>query len=122
MRFSQPKAPRWILSPEQPIPARRCCRQLNRPLGKLPSATPMVSTPALQKVLAVSCAGSYGSRWGYHRNEIVEEYETPFIAQDAFEQLPEAIIAAQSWEVDIVSGATVTSRAIMAAVEDALTE
>jgi uncharacterized protein with FMN-binding domain len=54
--------------------------------------------------------------------EIVEEYETPFIAQDAFEQLPEAIIAAQSWEVDIVSGATVTSKAIMAAVEDALTE
>lgn len=53
--------------------------------------------------------------------EILENSETPFIAGNAFEQLPGAIIAAQSWEVDVVSGATYTSKAVLSAVEDALT-
>jgi len=48
--------------------------------------------------------------------------ETPFIAKNAIEQIPEAIIMAQSWEVDVVSGATITSNAIKSAVEEALTE
>ena len=50
---------------------------------------------------------------------IGENSETPFIAGNAFEQLPAAIIAAQG-PVDVVSGATVTSKAILAAVEDAI--
>ncbi|HBG09754.1 MAG TPA: FMN-binding protein, partial [Firmicutes bacterium] len=53
---------------------------------------------------------------------VLENSETPFIAENAFKQVPEAIVANQSWEVDVVSGATVTSKAIMAAVEAALTE
>lgn len=52
---------------------------------------------------------------------VLENDETPFIAKDALVKIPEAIVAAQSWEVDILSGATVTSKAIMAAVEAALT-
>ncbi len=52
--------------------------------------------------------------------EVSEESETPFIASNAFAQIPGAIVAAQSWDVEIVSGATVTSKALMAAVEDAL--
>lgn len=52
---------------------------------------------------------------------VLEQDETPFIAKNALEQIPEAIVAAQSWDVDGVSGATVTSEAIKAAVEAALT-
>lgn len=52
---------------------------------------------------------------------VTENSETPFIAGDALEQIPSAIVASQSWDVDVASGATVTSKAIMAAVEDALT-
>ncbi len=53
--------------------------------------------------------------------EILEQDETPFIAKAALEKIPTAIVEAQSWDVDGVSGATVTSEAIKAAVEDALT-
>lgn len=53
--------------------------------------------------------------------EIVSESETPFIAGDALQQIPGAIVDNQSWDVNIVSGATVTSQAIMEAVETALT-
>lgn len=53
---------------------------------------------------------------------VIEDQETPFIAGNAFEQLPAAMIAAQSWDVEIVSGATVTSEAMKQAVEKALTE
>ena len=52
---------------------------------------------------------------------VVESEETPFIADGAFEALFPAIIEAQG-PVDAFSGATVTSGAIMGALEDALTE
>ncbi|NLL48780.1 MAG: FMN-binding protein, partial [Firmicutes bacterium] len=51
---------------------------------------------------------------------IGDNSETPFIAGNAFKALPSAIIEAQG-PVDVVSGATVTSKAILSAVEDALT-
>ena len=46
--------------------------------------------------------------------------ETPGIGTNAIEKLPSAIIDADSAEVDVVSGATVTSTAILNAVKDAL--
>lgn len=46
--------------------------------------------------------------------------ETPGISDPAMEQIPAAIVAAQSTEVEAVAGATVTSEAIKAAVEAAL--
>ena len=51
---------------------------------------------------------------------VVEQAETPFIAKKALKEIPAQIVATQTWEVDAVSGATVTSEAIMKAVEDAL--
>lgn len=51
---------------------------------------------------------------------VVENSETPAIAGDALEQIPQAIVDANSTEVDAVSGATVTSMAIMSAVNNAL--
>jgi uncharacterized protein with FMN-binding domain len=51
---------------------------------------------------------------------ILSHSETPMLSDAAFNNVPAAIIAAQSTQVDAVSGATVTSKAIMAAVNDAL--
>ena len=47
-------------------------------------------------------------------------YETPGISTPAFENIPAAIVAAGHPDVDVVSGATVTSRAIINAVKNAL--
>lgn len=48
--------------------------------------------------------------------------ETQGIGSKAVEQLPEAILNAQSAEVDGVSGATITSKAIQTAIAQALAE
>lgn len=52
--------------------------------------------------------------------EILEQSETPSIAGDAIVSIPAAIAEKGTLDVDIVSGATITSKAIIAAVEDAL--
>ena len=50
---------------------------------------------------------------------VKEQAETDFIAEPAIEQIPAAIVEAQSFDADVVSGATVTSKAIIAAAQDA---
>ena len=52
--------------------------------------------------------------------EVVEHKETAGISDPAIANIPNAIIAAQSVEVDHVSGATLTSKAIKSAVANAL--
>ena len=53
--------------------------------------------------------------------EVGENSETAGIGTKAIEQLPEAIVAANGTDgVDAVAGATVTSKAIFSAVNDAL--
>lgn len=54
--------------------------------------------------------------------EIVKHSETPGISDGAREQVPAAIVKANSTEVDNVSGASITSRAIKDAVDDALSQ
>ncbi len=51
---------------------------------------------------------------------VTAQNETPTIAAPALEQIPAAIVANQSLVVDTVAGATVTSKAILAATEAAL--
>ena len=51
---------------------------------------------------------------------VTSQNETPDIAATALEQIPAAIVEQQSLVVDTVSGATVTSKAILAATEAAL--
>ena len=51
---------------------------------------------------------------------VTEQSETVGIADVALQRLPEDIVAAQSVDVDTVSGATVTSGAIIAAVSDCI--
>ena len=52
--------------------------------------------------------------------QILSNNETPGFSEQAFSTVPKEIIAAQSTEVDAVSGATFSSRGIMAAVKNAL--
>ncbi len=52
--------------------------------------------------------------------EVLSHKESAGIADPALAGVPEAIVAANSAEVDTVSGATITSRGIIAAVKDAL--
>ncbi len=52
--------------------------------------------------------------------EISEHHETPGISDVPIKQIPEQIIKTQSLAVDTVAGATLTSKAILAAVEDAV--
>ncbi len=52
--------------------------------------------------------------------EVLENVETPGVSDRALRVMPERIVEAGSTEVDAVSGGTVTSKAILAAVEDAL--
>lgn len=54
--------------------------------------------------------------------KIVEHSESEGIADAAIERIPAAIVDQQSLAVDIMAGATVSSRAILSAAEKALTE
>ena len=54
--------------------------------------------------------------------EVLSHNETAGISDPAFKTLPDAIIAANSTQVDAVSGATKTSEALIAAVNDALAQ
>lgn len=52
--------------------------------------------------------------------EVVEQNETPNVGTMAVDQLPDAIAAAGSLKVDIFSGATITSKAILQAAANAI--
>lgn len=54
--------------------------------------------------------------------EVLDNNETPNIGTRAIEAIPDAIVNAGSTEVDNISGATITSKAIKEAVEDALSQ
>lgn len=54
--------------------------------------------------------------------KVVSHSETESIAEAAIEQLPAKIISQQSIGVDVVSGATMMSDAILAAVEDCIVQ
>ena len=51
---------------------------------------------------------------------VISHQETEGVGTKAIDALPDAIVAANSTQVDIVSGATYTSRAILAAVDQAM--
>lgn len=55
-----------------------------------------------------------------HQIKVVEHEETEFIGTKSIKELPESIFQAQSLDVDTVTGSTLTSVAIKAAVTNAL--
>ena len=54
--------------------------------------------------------------------EVLSHNETAGISDPAFNAIPDAIIAANSTQIDVVTGATKTSEALIAAVNDALSQ
>ena len=54
--------------------------------------------------------------------EVLNNHETDGISNNALVEVPKQIVQAQSTQVDAVSGASVTSKAVMTAVEDALSK
>ena len=52
--------------------------------------------------------------------DIISHNETVGISDGAMQKIPQRILETQSTEVDIISGATITSNAIREAVEEAL--
>lgn len=52
--------------------------------------------------------------------KVTEHKETPGISDPAIEQIPAGIVAGQGLKVDAITGATLTSNAILAAAEDCL--
>ena len=54
--------------------------------------------------------------------DVLSHGDTPGICDKAFAAIPQAIIDAQSTQVDVAAGATFSSKGIMAAVEDALSK
>lgn len=54
--------------------------------------------------------------------EVVEHSETVGIGDKAVAQLPQIILDAQSADVDVIAGATITSKAIISAVKDAMSQ
>ena len=52
----------------------------------------------------------------------LNEQEEKLIHEFHIESIPTAIVDGQTLKVDVVSGATVTSEAIIAAVEDCITQ
>lgn len=108
----------------------------------------LVAVIALMLMLIVTgCGGSSGSKWqdgsftgeGQGNNgpvkvtvriekgkiadvKVTEHKETPGISDAAIERVPKAIVEKQTWDVDTVSGATNTSKAIKEAVKAALAQ
>lgn len=54
--------------------------------------------------------------------EIIEQNETTGIGEKAIVELPNRILAAQSTQIDTISGASVTNQAIISAVNDAMNQ
>ena len=54
--------------------------------------------------------------------DVLSHSDTPGICDAAYNTIPQAIIDAQSTQVDVAAGATYSSKGIMAAVEDALSK
>lgn len=54
--------------------------------------------------------------------EVLEQNETPEFGGAALEELPAKVVEANSAEVDVITGATITSKAFLAAVEDAIAQ
>lgn len=52
--------------------------------------------------------------------KILEQQETPVIADIVYEKIPKSIIKANSSEVDVVAGATYTSNGLIKAIQDGL--
>jgi uncharacterized protein with FMN-binding domain len=52
--------------------------------------------------------------------KIVEEYEMPELSKIVYDKIPKMVIESNSAEVDVVAGASFTSKGLIEAIEDGL--
>lgn len=52
--------------------------------------------------------------------DIIEEYEMPEVSVYVYNEMPEKMIKHNTWNVDVVTGATYTSQGVIKAVQNAL--
>jgi len=52
--------------------------------------------------------------------KIIEEYEMPELAKIVYEKIPKKVIKSNSPDVDVVAGASYTSRGLIEAIKDGL--
>lgn len=90
---------------------------LDKASGNLPDGEYIGSADGFNGPITVSVTMGGGAITAV---EVTDHNDTPFIADGAIETLTKAIVANQSSEVDVVSGATYTSRGVMNAVKDAV--
>jgi len=54
--------------------------------------------------------------------KIIEEQEIPLLSKFVYKEIPKKVIKTNSTEVDVVTGATYTSKGLIQAIEDALSK
>ena len=54
------------------------------------------------------------------RVEVLQQNESADVSQEALRVLPQQMVTQNTYDVDVISGATATSKALKAAVQDAL--
>ena len=112
--------------------ARKAAELLNVYFGYMAApAAPEASEPELAPNEYIGTANGFGGEVKVkvtmngdkiEKIDVLSHSETPGISDPAFSTIPQAIIDAQSTTVDTVANATVSSKAIMAAVENALSQ
>ena len=108
-------APAATESTPTPAPTAEATPAPSAQAGAYAPGTYTASAPGLKGDVTVSVTFSADK---IDAVEVTEQQETEGIGTTAVDKLPGAIVAAQSLGVDVVSGATVTSEAILAAVAD----
>lgn len=113
--------------------ARRTVELLNAHFGfaPLPVTEPVVEEETLGANEYIGEAESFGGTVRVKvtmdgdkiaKIDVLSHSDTAGVCNPAYDTIPDAIVAANSTAVDAASGATVSSKAIMAAVEDALSK
>ena len=93
--------------------------------NRLLSHIDLVSMPEYPKLIAigdVTVTITIGEDGAIAKVEMVGDGETPALGGVAMTKLPDKMIAAQSAEVDVMTGATFTSKAAIAAAADCLAQ
>ena len=120
---------------KEALPVYEACQSVESPLTYMPGTESDLGGSvdvalAEGEYLGVSHSGMGGDLYvkvtmdgdTIAKVEVVDHKETDGISDPAISQIPDAIVAANSAEVDSISGATITSNAIKEAVSDALNQ
>ena len=112
---------------DYPLQPKRHTLEFLRDIAYLRPRTRLFQAVFRVRSIAAQAVHNYFQTVSYthldvYKRQVLSHNETSGISDSAFEQIPAAIIEAQSADVDVVAGATKTSEALIAAVKDALSQ